>query len=247
MSDLARLQRQFYDRVVAGAPADELIASGDVEIYAGMYTSRLFDAIAEDTPKLRAALGQDRFAELITRYLRAHPPSSFTLREAGAALEAFVRGEPSAPAWAADLAALERARVEVFDGPDAAPLAQDEVAALGDALPDLRLAWVPASVVVPLAWTVDDLWSAIEDAQPTVEPAAEPRVVLVWRRELSVLHRTLDADEARLAPLIAQGASFADVCGVLGEIHGAEASQRAVELLVRWLQASALARPAGTG
>jgi hypothetical protein len=34
---------------------------------------------------------------------------------------------------------------------------------------------------------------------------------------------------------------------VLGEIHGAEASQRAVELLVRWLQASVLARPASPG
>ena len=71
--------------------------------------------------------------------------------------------------------------------------------------------------------------------------------MLVWRRELSVLHRTLDADEARLAPLIAQGASFADVCAVLGEIHGAEDRQRAVELLLRWLQASVLARPASTG
>jgi hypothetical protein len=246
MSDLAQLQRQFYDRVVAGAPADELLASGDVEIYAGMYTSRRFDAIADDYPKLRAALG-DRFTELIAHYLRAHPPSSFTLREAGAALAAFLRAEPSAPAWAADLAALERARVEVFDGPDAAPLAQDEVAALGDALPDLQLSWVPASVVVPLAWTVDELWSAIEDAQALPDPTAEARVVLVWRRELSVLHRTLDADEARLAPQVAAGASFAAVCEVLGEIHGGEASQRAVELLVRWLQAAVLVRTDTTG
>jgi hypothetical protein len=246
MPDLARLQRQFYDRVVAGATADELIASGDVEIYAGMYTSRLFDAIADDYPKLRAALGEDRFAELIAHYLRAHPPSSFTLREAGAALAAFLRAEPSAP-WAADLAALERARVEVFDGADAAPLAQDEVAALGDALPDLRLTWVPASAVVPLAWSVDDLWSAIEDAQPPPDPRADARVVLVWRRELSVLHRTLDADEARLAPQIAAGASFADVCEVLGEIHGGQASERAVEILLRWLQAAVIVRADRTG
>ena len=258
MSDLAQLQRAFYDRVVDGAPADDLIASGDIDIYAGMYTSRLVDAIAEDVPKLRAALGHERFAEVIAQYLRAHPPSSFTLREASAALAGFLRGRADVPAWAADLAALERARVEVFDGPDAAPLAQAHAAALGDALPDLRLAWVPSSVVVPLAWTVDDLWSAIEDAQPPPErrspedpeeererearePVAEARVVLVWRRELSVLHRTLDADEARLAPQIAAGTSFAAACEVLGEIHGAEASQRAVELLLRWLQAAVLA------
>lgn len=244
MADLAKLQRQFYDRVVGRISVDCLIASGEIDVYAGMYTSRLFDAIAEDYPKLRVALGEDRFADTIARYIRAHPPWSFTLREAGAALPGFLRGDPTASPWAADLAALERARIEVFDGPDAAPLAQDEVAALGDQLPDLVLSWVPSSAVVALAWTVDDLWSAIEDEQPWVEPGCESRVVLVWRRELSVLHRTLDADEAGLAPRIAQGAAFAALCEVLGEIHGQDASSRAVELLLRWLQAAALRAPA---
>jgi len=241
--DLALLQRQFYDRVVGGKPVDDLIASGDIDVYAGMYSSRLFDAIAEDYPKLRVALGEEPFADVVAQYVRAYPPWSFTLREAGASLAAFLRETELAPAWAADLAALERARVEVFDGPDAAPLAQDEVAALGDGLPELMLSWVPSSVVVPLAWTVDDLWSAIEDEQPVIAPVREARVVLAWRRELSVLHRTLDADEGRLAPQLAQGVSFAAVCEVLGELHGAEASSRAVELLLRWLQAATLAVP----
>ena len=148
-----------------------------------------------------------------------------------------------APPWAAELAALERARVEVFDGPDAAPLAQPEVIALGTELPELVLAWVPSSVVVPLAWAVDDLWSAIEDGQPAFEPAAEARVVLVWRRDISVLHRTLEPDEAELARAVASGARFADVCERLGGIHGDDASARAVELLLRWLEAAALAAP----
>src|SRR5689334_18533757 len=128
MTNLAALQRQFYDRVVSGASADGLIASGDVDVYAGMYTTRLIDAIAEDYPKLRAALGEDRFGDVIARYVRAHPPWSFTLREAGAALEKFLRDSELAPPWAADLAALERARVEVFDGRDAQPLTQEAVA-----------------------------------------------------------------------------------------------------------------------
>jgi hypothetical protein len=253
MADLARLQQQFYDRVVGRTPEDgpadpgdgELIGSGDIAIYARMYASRLHDTLADDFPKLRAALGDDRFGELVAHYLRAHPPSSFTLRDAGLALERFLRGSELAPPWAADLAALERARIEVFDGPDAEPLTQDAVAALGDALPGLLLAWVPSSVVVPLAWTVDDLWSAIEDGAPPPEPVAGSRVVLVWRRDVAVLHRTLDADEGRLAPRIAQGMSFSDACEVLGELHGDAASARAVELLLRWLGAAVLATPAG--
>ena len=238
MADLADLERRFYDRVVGHDPDGDLIGSGDIGIYARMYASRLYDTLADDYPKLRIALGEDRFGDLVRRYLRAHPPQSFTLRDCGLALPAFLRGAD--PAWATELAALERARIEVFDGPDATPLAQDEVAGLGDALPDLVLSWVPSSVVVPLAWTVDDLWSAIEDGQPPFEPTPDARVVLVWRRDVAVLHRTLDADEAQLVPQIAQRARFAEVCGVLGELHGDEATARAVELLLRWLQAEAL-------
>jgi len=240
MADLAALQRLFYDRVVRHTPDGDLIASGDIGVYARMYASRLYDTLADDYPKLRAALGDERFDEVAAQYLRAHPPSSFTLRDTGLALPAFLRGAAIAPAWAADLAALERARIEVFDGPDADPLAQDAVAALGDELPGLVLSWVPSSVVMPIGWTVDDLWSAIEDGQPTVEPEPASRVVLVWRRDVAVLHRTLDDDEARLAASIAAGARFADVCEVLGELHGDAAGARAVELLLRWLGAEAL-------
>ena len=240
MADLADLQQRFYDRVVGHAPEGDLVGSGDVGIYARMYASRLYDTIADDYPKLRVALGESRFDDAVLAYLKAHPPRSFTLRDAGLDFPGFLRGAESVPAWAADLAALERARIEVFDGPDAEPLAQDAVAALGDELPGLVLSWVPSSAVIALAWAVDDLWSAIEDGEPAFEPAEGARVVLVWRRDVAVLHRTLDADEARLAPMIAQRAAFADVCGVLGELHGDEATARAVELLLRWLTAAAL-------
>ena len=81
MADLAALQRQFYDRVTAGAPADGLVASGSLDVYANMYASRLHDALAEDYPKLRVALGDERFSALATEYLGAHPPRSFTLRD----------------------------------------------------------------------------------------------------------------------------------------------------------------------
>ncbi|HEU4733539.1 MAG TPA: DNA-binding domain-containing protein, partial [Kofleriaceae bacterium] len=235
MAELRALQQRFYDRVTGGEPADGLIASGDLEIYARMYALRLRDALAEDYPKLRTALGDEEFGAIAADYLRAHPPRSFTLRDLGGALADHLRTAERAPPWAADLAALERARVDVFDGPDARPLEHAEVVALGDALPELALSWVPSSAVVPLAWAVNDLWSAIEDGEPAPEPMTAParddRVVLVWRRDLSVLHRTLDPDEAQLARRLAGGASFAAVCELLGKLHGDDASARAAELL----------------
>jgi hypothetical protein len=240
VAELARLQREFLARVTGGELPDGLIASGDLDIYTRMYASRLHDALADDYPKLRTALGDELFAEVTEAYLRAHPPRSFTLREAGVALAEHLRSSMLAPAWAADLAALERARLEVFDGPDAQPLAQADVVALETRLPELVLAWVPASRVVPLAWAVDELWSALEDDQPGFAPARESRVVLVWRRDLAVLHRTLDPDEAELAQQIAIGIAFAEICGVLGGLHGEAAGERAVEILLRWLAAEAV-------
>lgn len=243
MGDLADLQRTFYDRVVAGRDADPIIATGDLGIYARMYASRLHATLADDYPKLRAALGEAAFAAVLTRFLAVHPPTSFTLRDAGLHLPAHLRG--AAPAWQADLAALERARVEVFDGLDAAPLTQADVMALGDALPALVLRLVPASRVVALASTADDVWSALEDAD--APPAATPatRAVLVWRRAVSVIHRTLDADEAALAPRLVEGIPFADLCEQLAGPHGEGAAGRATELLLRWLEAEVLCATTG--
>lgn len=244
MSSLALIQQQFYDFVTKGSAADGLIATGDLKIYARMYASRLHDAIAGDYPKLQNRLGHDEFAALVYRFIVAHPPRSFTLRDAGLKLAMYLRNSASEAAlgvWAAELTELERARVECFDARDAAPLQQDAVAALGDALPDLLLRWVPASAVVALTSNVDDIWSAIEDGTEVPAVAAAPRVVLVWRRATTVVHRTLDADEAALASMMATGATFTEVCDVLAAQHGEQAAPRAVELLLRWLQAEALA------
>lgn len=247
MSELAALQRRFY-ALVTGALGDDpaLIASGHVEIYANMYALRLYDALADDYPKLRAALGEAAFSEIARCYFKARPPRSFTLRDAGVDLPAMLR-TPSwlaspPPAWASDLAALERARVEAFDGPDGVPLDHAAVVAFGEALPELILRWVPASFVVPIRYPVDDLWSAIEAEtdQPVLEPLPTERVVLVWRSDHSVLHRTLDTDEARLAPSIRRGIAFAELCEILGELHGDHASARAAELLMAWLAAEVL-------
>jgi hypothetical protein len=242
--DLAELQRQFHAYVTGTGDPGGLIATGEPAIYARMYRARLRDVLADDYPKLRAALGLG-FGALVDRYLRAHPPTSFTLRDAGLALPDFAATDPLAPPWAAELARLERARVEVFDGPDAAALTRDDVAAgPPEALPALVLAWIPASVVVPLTWAVDDLWRSVEAGDPPVAPSAAARTVLVWRKDLEVLHRTLDPDEAALAPAIASGLTFADACAVVADHAPEDPAARAVALLLRWLDAAALRTPA---
>jgi hypothetical protein len=241
VADLRDLQRRFQALVVAGhGDPRGLIAGGELGIYAYAYGARLLEALRVDHPKLEAALGAAGFADAVAGYVAARPPSSFTLRELGVDLAAHLDRAATAPPWAGDLARLERARVEAFDGPDHVALTRDHVAALAPAaIAALPLAWVPASAVVPLGWSVDELWSALEDSAPSPVVVAGARAVLVWRRDLEVIHRTLDPDEAALAPRIAAGATFADVCGALADTT-ADPAPRALALLLRWLDAAAL-------
>jgi hypothetical protein len=251
VSGLADTLRRFHALVVGAAPlstASELVEGGAVPaaerlgVYARAYPARIADVLAADYPKLAALGGLGR--ELTEAYLRAHPPAHPSLREAGAHVARFLAAR-GAPAHDVELARLERARTEAFDGgADVVPLARDHLAARpAAAFPRLRLRLVPSAQAIALTTNADERWAAVEEDRPLPPPAAAARTVLVWRRDVTVVHRALDPDEARLAPALAAGTTFADVCeGLAGDPAPAE---RASALLLRWVDAGALDGIAG--
>lgn len=144
------------------------------------------------------------------------------------------------------MARLERARTEVFDAGDAAPLGRADLEDLPpESFAELRLSLVPASAFVDLAWNADEVWDAIEDARTCPAPRPIDATVLVWRRDLQVIHRTLELDEAVLLTRFAMGEPFGSACDSL--VGHDEPIQRAIELLLRWLDAAILAAPPSTG
>src|SRR5277367_6850383 len=101
-------------------PNDRLTSFERLEIYNRQYWFRVFGAMAEDFPGLRAILGERRFDDMCRAYLMECPSQSFTLRNLGARLEAWLRRNPS---WlrgkkvlAFDMVRLEWADIEAFDG-----------------------------------------------------------------------------------------------------------------------------------
>jgi hypothetical protein len=238
--------RGFHAAITGAAPLDRaaaLVEEGAVAattrlaVYAHAYVARIAGVLAHDYPKLEALRGVRGLAE---PYLRAHPPAHPSLREAGAHLADFLaaRGEP---AQLVELARLERARTEAFDGgADAEPLTREGLAALGAGdFGGLPLRLVPSARIVTLGSNADELWDALEQGAPPPAPAAATRTVLVWRRDVTVVHRTLDPDEAGLVAALAAGTTFADACDGLAD-HPAPA-ERALELLLRWVDAAILA------
>ncbi|HXM88366.1 MAG TPA: DNA-binding domain-containing protein, partial [Candidatus Acidoferrum sp.] len=118
------------DTIVLGD--DRLSAEARVDIYANMYFYRIRDALKEDFPATLAVLGDANFHNLVTGYLLEYPPTQPSISHCGSHLAEYLRDHPlrdDAP-FIADLAALERASVEVFLGPDAAPMEPDTLRAL---------------------------------------------------------------------------------------------------------------------
>ena len=108
-------------------PGEQLSPTERLDVYADMYFYRLKDCLAEDYPNLAAWIGPERFHNLVTDYLLAHPSRHPSLRELGRALPVFLESQPLPArfAWAPDLARLEWARLDVFDDADAAPLTRE--------------------------------------------------------------------------------------------------------------------------
>lgn len=247
-------QLRAFHRVVVGEVApdeaaglirdDGVAAHVRLRVYANAYRARLGGALDRDYPTLRALLGGPAFVELGRAYLAAHPPSDFSLREAGALLPRFLFGgltPASGPGdrLPLDLARLERARVEAFDGPDAEPRTRDQLASLPpEAFPGLRLRLVPTAAFVLLTTNADDVWDAFERGAEL--PAAEEasRTVVVWRRDIAVIHRTLEEDEEPALRRIASGGTFASMCELFA--GRPDATERAIALLLRWLDAGLL-------
>jgi hypothetical protein len=251
-SSLVELQRRFHDAVVGDAiPDDALAVVRDdgvsqrrrLEVYANAYRIRIVDAIAAEFPKVAAALGPQRHAELCRRYLAAHPTSRPSLRDAAQHLATFLDagGLPEAPAWLADLARLERARTCAFDGREARALAREDLAGFPpEEIAFLQLPLVPTADLLTLHSIADEVWTAIENERPVPEQPTEPvrsRSVLVWRRDVTVYHRTLADDEAEVLRALARGATFGEACELL--VDDPEPAQRALQIILTALDGAA--------
>ncbi|MEZ4359247.1 MAG: DNA-binding domain-containing protein [Kofleriaceae bacterium] len=255
-SSLAELQRRFHDAVTGDRIPEESLdvvrADGvsprrRLDVYFNAYRIRIHDAIAAEFPKVSLALGPERFGELCRRYLAKHPTSRPSLRDAAQHLAAFVRGGgwPPAPSWLADLAALERARTDAFDGPEARPLTREDLAQIPpEEIAFLRLPLVPTASILELHSIADTVWTALEKEQPLPEEPREavpPRGVLVWRRDITVIHRTLADDEAEVLRALAAGATFADACELL--VQHEDPPQRALQIILTALDGAAFVAP----
>ncbi len=208
-------------------PNDRLTSFERLEIYNRQYWFRVLAAFAEDFPGLRAVLGGRRFDAMAKAYLVDCPSQSFTLRNLGSRLVAWMEKHP---AWAGerqnlavDMARLEWADIEAFDGKREPSLKPEDLAGVNPA--KLRLRLQPYVSLLALRYPVDELLLEVRKDSDDLDVASNtfnerhkrkrvsavaklkpsPIFLAVHRLDEDVYFRRLDREEFAILSALHEG------------------------------------------
>jgi hypothetical protein len=221
-----------------------LAAAPRVDVYANMYFFRLLDVLRDDYPAMAAVLGETDFHNLITDYLLHHPPAHFSIRHAGDRLPELVATHAVAVArpYLGDLAQLERALNDAFDAANSRTASGADLAAIPAAdWAALRFRLHPSVRLLHSRWAVHDLRRRVDRGEPPGEPDQTPTALCVWRRQLEVLQRSVDALELDALTLAAQGTAFGDICAAADRRQADETAPRLAAMVACWLDEGCIA------
>jgi hypothetical protein len=189
-------------------------------------------------PDVTAQAATERFGHLATgswpegnpgwidRAIRAQLPKlAFAL---GDSFADFLDASDEFPAWCGELAALERARLDIAEVRTPIPLMRRDLTI------DRSLRVVPHAQLT-LTTTANDLWSEIDHEEPLSAPRvlAWPRLVVVWRTHgVGVRDRIIPPDEAAAFRLAQAGTSIGALAARFG---GRNPHARAVDVVLGWV------------
>ncbi|HMD30598.1 MAG TPA: DNA-binding domain-containing protein, partial [Candidatus Acidoferrales bacterium] len=235
-------------------PNDRLTSFERLEIYNRQYWFRVLTGIADDYPGLNAVIGEKRFDRLSEAYLAECPSRSYTMRNLGSRMPAWIEKNPRFvrpyARAALDMARLEWAQVVAFDGPSETPLQPQDLVERFD--PRMKLRLQPYITLLALSYPVDDLLLEVnkgaEDAEAVSNAvtsrkrtslrrfrAMKPQSIFlaVHRHDDSVYFRRLEPESYRLLEALRQGKSVQ--AAVSGAFHrSAVPAEERAETVREW-------------
>jgi len=249
MSDLARQQADFQRGILAGDDAvlAEIPDSPKEKretlfgVYRYAYGSRLVEALRNDHELLHAYLGDEMFDEMGHAYVKARPSEHPNLRWFSQGLPEFLRANAPYSGYPVlgDLAALEKALNDAFDGTDGTVVTLPDVAAFAPEIwKDLVFAPHPTAARLDLSTNAPAIWRALkaDETPPDAEEQVEPVRILVWRQENTPMFRELPAEEAMMWDEAARGVPFGVLCSMLATYDDPDtAAGRGASYLHGWI------------
>ena len=224
-----------------GAPnASPMSALRRLGVYHGAYRARLLATLRDTYGHTLRLLGDDAFDALALAGIAQAPSTHRNLRWYGETWPDFL-----VDAAVAELARLDWALREAFDGPDDTVLGLRDLQLLApDAWAVVRLR--PHATVRCLAMRHNTLqrWHALDDERPVpdAEPLPAPGWVLVWRRDDRPHFRSMAAPEAWAVRQLLAGQPWVALCEGLAEAWpDQDATTLAAQCLRRWVDEGVLA------
>jgi len=194
-------------------PSHSMTSAERVGVYHGMYLMRMEEALETDYPVIRYHLGDHQFAHLVREYVERYPSTSYTLNRLGDHIPQFFLDEPGwhEAAFLHDLARLELAMTEVFDGEESPVLGAEELEAVQpEAWEEARLRPIPAFRLLAFKHAVIPNLVAYHEDSPSPSPRRRASWVALYRRDYSVLRLELSRAEYDLLRAIVDGAPLGE-------------------------------------
>jgi hypothetical protein len=171
-------------------------------VYSSAYFARLLEVLRELFPCLRYAVGDDLFDTFAVEYLQAHPPASYTLHRLADRFADFLEttrpADDDSLAFVVDLARLEHAIDQVFDGPG------PETGSGGS------LSLVPGLRLLAFRFPVSSYFTAWKAGHQPRWPAADAQFIALLRRDYVVRRHELSSVQFELLGHLAAGQSLDD-------------------------------------
>ncbi|MEP1420294.1 MAG: DNA-binding domain-containing protein [Erythrobacter sp.] len=252
MSSLAERQDAFLASILdEGAPVPRGWGNSQavgMAVYRGNYRSALMGALAETFERTAMCIGPKAFAQASINHAIAHPPSGWTIDEAGEGFDETCAEMFHDRPEVAELAWIEGAMLELATAPDTVPMTPDDFAAVSSEFGDedwgeLRLQFQPRARARLVRHDLEALWQAIgtEDQMPEICLETHATCV-VSRHEERPTFTLLEAGHAPAFTAMQEGASYGELIAVL--LDGNEsptqaniqsAAMRAGGMLGTWL------------
>lgn len=206
------------ERVIS--PSARMSGEERLSIYANAYFARLLECMRAVFPFTAKTVGEEAFDELALGYLERYPSRSYTLDRLGAEFARYLEetrpdlddeGRPTEtwPDFLIDLAGLEWAIGEVFDGPgvEGRPLlAADDLRMIpAERWPEARLVTAPCLRLLTLRFPLNDYYTALRDDETPPLPEPAESYLALTRREYVVRRHALERPQFELLSALAAG------------------------------------------
>jgi hypothetical protein len=235
----------------ADSDAAELLTAGPrldarerLAIYRRGYYARLVECLADDYPAMQHAVGEESFDSICRSYIARYPSRGPSLNAFGRHMAVFCRetlpSSPVPPGFAADLATLEWAIVEVIHAPSSPALPLDDLRKIpADEWARARLVPNSAFRLLRFQYPVNAYFQAFRDGNAPRIPAAEASATVAYRSGPTVWRWNLSpAMFDVLSALVAGetlGASLTRAEPHMASLSEAEATQQVMAWFREWV------------